>query len=142
METSTTDNETQGYRISEPGLDSPLICYDPSHNYLSVKGNCKYEEGMNALKDAEDILREHLEMNNEIRLELNLDSISGAVVKSIINTLNVMKNAHNNGRKVLVDWYYNPEDECLNDIGTDFASLYEYDFTVMPYFQDTAVSYS
>ena len=102
---------------------TPQIDFNPEDNILRIKGQ-SYPE--NAFKFYEPIftwLDEYLvEAKGEIAIEIEfkLPYINSSSSKCILMLLDRLQEAHHQGKKVTVNWYYDEENESCLECAEEF----------------------
>lgn len=107
---------------------TPQIDFDPISNTLKIKGQ-SYPE--NAFKFYEPIFKwvdeYFVQAEGEISIEIDfeLPYINSSSSKCIMMLLDKFEEAHNDGKKVQLNWYYDEENEsgleCAEEFKEDLA---------------------
>jgi len=62
-----------------------------------------------------------------------MEYFNTASSKMLLEIFELFKNLHDSGNKVTVDWYYQEDDEDMQDAGEDYADIVELPFNFISY---------
>lgn len=71
--------------------------------------------------------------NPETVLTIKMDYFNTASSKMILEIFEVIKEIQDAGHKVRIDWYYQEDDEDMQDAGEDYADIVEVPFNFISY---------
>ena len=71
--------------------------------------------------------------NQETNLKVKMDYFNTASSKMILEILEKFKEILDKGFSVVVDWYYQDDDEDMQDAGEDYAEIVEVPFNFISY---------
>lgn len=114
---------------------TPQIDFDPQTNILKIRGQ-SYPE--NAFKFYEPILNWVDEYINEtqgeilIEIEFNLPYINTSSSKCIMMFLEKLDNACSIGKNVIVNWFYDEENESELECAEEFREDVSIPFNIVP----------
>jgi hypothetical protein len=114
---------------------TPSIHFDPHQNVLSVIGQ-SYPE--NAFKFYEPILSwlndylEQLAAETKVNVELKLPYINTSSTKCLMVFLEKLDEAYQQGKQILVNWYYNIENESELECAEEFKEDLSLPFHIEP----------
>ncbi|EXJ14071.1 DUF1987 domain-containing protein [Imhoffiella purpurea] len=111
---------------------SPLLEFDFVGRRLRIEGE-SYPEDAAAffgpvLKSLESYLSELSVQrpSSPLRLELRMAYFNSSSAKALMNIFQMLESAARQGVPVEVHWYYDPEDETMQEFGEDFSEDLEY----------------
>lgn len=114
---------------------TPEIDFNPDHSVLKIKGQ-SYPE--NAFKFYEPIFQwvdEYLEVAKgaiSIEIEFNMPYINTSSSKCMMMLLDKLEEAHKEGKKVNINWYYDEENESSLECAEEFKEDVTLPFHIIP----------
>ena len=66
-----------------------------------------------------------------LRLELHLLYLNTSSVKTMMDIFDMLEEAHNSGRKVAVNWYYDSDNERIADLAEEFKEDCTFAFDIV-----------
>jgi hypothetical protein len=106
----------------EASKSSPLVKYEVESNTLEITGEC-YPE--NAVKFFTPIFQW---LDGEIKsldkpiltVNLNISYFNSSTSKALMNFFDILEEAHDKGKKIVVNWIYMQENETAEECGEEF----------------------
>lgn len=118
----------------EGRIDTPEINFDVKSGILSIEGKsfppdiwAFYEEIIDWLKE---YLKEH---HKKTILKLKLDYFNTSSSKILMDILYMMEEYYNKGVDILIEWYYQDDDEDMLETGEEYAQLVNIPFKNIGY---------
>ncbi len=71
--------------------------------------------------------------NPQTILKIKMDYFNTASSKMILELFEVVKKAHTGGKETIIEWYYQEDDEDMQDAGQDYSDLIEMPFKLISY---------
>lgn len=71
--------------------------------------------------------------NPQTVLKIKMDYFNTASSKMILELFEVVKKAHSSGHETIIEWYYQEDDEDMQDAGQDYSDLIEMPFKLISY---------
>jgi len=71
--------------------------------------------------------------NPQTILKIKMDYFNTASSKMILELFEVVKKAHSGGKETIIEWYYQEDDEDMQDAGQDYSDLIEMPFKLISY---------
>jgi len=118
----------------EQTKSTPRVDFDNESRVFTIKGQ-SYPE--NSFKFYEPIFQwldaffEQTHNDHLISLEIRLPYINTSSSKCILMLLEKFEEAHQNGRTVVVNWYYDEENESEMECAQDFKEFVELEFNLI-----------
>ncbi|MFO7657462.1 MAG: DUF1987 domain-containing protein [Bacteroidales bacterium] len=114
--------------------DTPRVVFDPDSEIFEISGRSLPEDVVTFYQPVIDWLDEYKMMPNE-KTELVFKYIyfNTATSKLVQDILLRLEYIHENGGKVNVIWYYELDDEDMQDLGEEFKEYVEIPFELVPY---------
>ena len=120
--------------IIEQTKSTPQVDFNAENRLLMLKGE-SYPE--NSFKFYEPILSwlddffTEIADDGEIKLELSLPYINTSSSKCVLMMLEKLEEAKDNGRNVVVNWYYEEDNESEMECAEDFKEFVELEFNLI-----------
>ncbi|TCL76788.1 uncharacterized protein DUF1987 [Hydrogenispora ethanolica] len=114
---------------------TPQIDFDPDRNELRIKGQ-SYPE--NAFKFYEPVLEwvdQYLTVADGLimlRIEFSMPYINTSSSKCIMMLIEKLEQAYLHGHKIVVHWYYDPENESSLECAEEFKEDLQLPFEIIP----------
>ncbi|AGX87907.1 DUF1987 domain-containing protein [Candidatus Symbiobacter mobilis] len=118
----------------EPAKSTPLVDFNVSTRIFTIKGE-SYPE--NSFKFYEPILQwldaffEQVTDQDVTKLEISLPYINTSSSKCILMLLEKFEKAYQDGKSVVVNWYYDEENESEMECAQDFKEYVELEFNLI-----------
>ncbi|HOP03196.1 MAG TPA: DUF1987 domain-containing protein [Tenuifilaceae bacterium] len=114
--------------------ETPEVMFDKQSGVFSISGKSLPED----VKEFYNPLIEWIENysnepNPETNLKVKMEYFNTASSKMLLEIFEHFKNMHDAGNKVTVDWYYQEDDEDMQDAGEDYADIVELPFNFISY---------
>lgn len=71
--------------------------------------------------------------NPQTILKIKMDYFNTASSKMILELFEVVKKVHSAGHSTVIEWYYQEDDEDMQDAGQDYSDLIEMPFKLISY---------
>ena len=120
--------------IIEQTKSTPQVDFNAENRLLMLKGE-SYPE--NSFKFYEPILSwlddffTEIADDGEIKLEMSLPYINTSSSKCVLMMLEKLEEAKDNGRNVVVNWYYEEDNESEMECAEDFKEFVELEFNLI-----------
>lgn len=103
--------------------DTPEISYDPDNSVLSIKGSSFPENTYNFYQPIFSWLNEFLDRNDfqNLKVHLDLTYYNSSSSKVFMNLFHLLEEHYNAGKSLMINWYYDPEDQDSLEEGEDFG---------------------
>ena len=116
----------------EPTDSTPLLKYYPDGNLLLFKGLSYPENPVEfykpVMKWIEDFL---LSLTNSLTVRCTLEYLNTSSIRIFINIFQTIEKFYNSGKKITVEWIYDPENEMALEYGNFFSERLEMPFTII-----------
>jgi len=102
----------------------PYIFFDGDNHHLEINGKSYPENAAEFYYPVFKWLKNYLSSlgDQTVTLTLKLSYFNSSSSKALANILDVLDNAAGQGKKILVNWYYDEDDETLLEYGEDFKA--------------------
>jgi len=114
--------------------DTPKVTLDAQNNVLLIAGRSLPENIEEFYQPIMDWLDEYSqEPNPETIFTFKMDYFNTLSHKAIFFLVMTLKKIHDAGRNVVVEWYFNEEDEDTREAGHELERVSKIPFTHVPY---------
>lgn len=71
--------------------------------------------------------------NKQTIVKIKMDYFNTASSKMILELFEVIQKVHTSGNETIIEWYYQEDDEDMQDAGQDYSDLIEVPFKLISY---------
>jgi hypothetical protein len=109
----------------EPTHKTPKVYLDPKENHFELSGRSIPEDSVGFYKKILDWIDEYANQPNaETEFKFELEYFNTSSSKNILELLKKLEKIHQDGRgKVHITWYYDEDDEDMEETGEDYKAL-------------------
>ncbi|WP_247653700.1 DUF1987 domain-containing protein [Labrenzia sp. PHM005] len=112
----------------EATVRSPEIRLDLNAGHLSISGE-SYPEDASAffgpiLKAVAGFIG--ATHDQTLTVEMKLIYFNSSSAKAIMNLFQLLEEAAENGKNIVINWYFDPEDDMMEEMGEDFSEDFEH----------------
>ncbi len=79
------------------------------------------------IRKIHEYLAEH---TGETSIFIHLDYVNSGSKKYLTTILSIFEKAYQEGKKITVEWLYDPEDEAMHDLGKDLSAIIHVPFDI------------
>lgn len=108
---------------------TPAIDFDFAAGLLSLRGESYPDDVATLFGPVIAALRDHLAdspTSEPLRLDVELAYFNSSSAKVLMNIFQMLEEAARQGRPITVDWYYEADDETMQEFGEDFSEDLEH----------------
>lgn len=114
--------------------ETPEILFDKGAGIFSITGKSLPEDVKEFYNPIICWINEYAgSPNPETVLKVKMDYFNTASSKMILEIFEIIKEIQDSGHKVRIDWYYQEDDEDMQDAGEDYADIVEVPFNFISY---------
>ena len=119
--------------FSIPGSQStPAIDGDWDHGTLSMQGDSYPENSYELFQQVFSwVERFLLEAGRPLTLELRLLYLNTSSIKAMMDILDLLEEAHHDGKPVAVNWRYDPRNERVAELAEEFKEDCTFPFAIV-----------
>jgi hypothetical protein len=122
----------------EPTTVTPRVDFRADNGAKTISGD-SYPE--NAFEFFEPLIgwidRFIKERTDPVHLDVTLSYLNTSSIKCLVDILDMLEEAHGQGRAVRVYWFYEPENDRALDMAEEFKEDISFPFTVVPLGEET-----
>jgi len=112
--------------------DTPKIVLDTENKIYEISGRSLPEDCAQFYKPILEWL-ESYSLSGSMNFEIKLDYFNTASSKLILDVLNRLEKIKDKGNDVKITWYYQVDDEDMQEAGEEFSELVEVPFDIKEY---------
>ncbi len=118
--------------IIDPSNTTPTVRFDANTGVMQLSGRSTPENSVEFYKRLLDWFDEYSQNPCE-RTELNikLEYFNTSSSKCLLDIFKSFNNLHKSGNDVIVKWYYEEEDEDMQEAGEDYSDLLNVPFEII-----------
>ncbi len=107
---------------------SPEVDFDFASGCLSLKGESYPEDASAVFGPIFAALERFLDQaeGRDIRFDFNLIYFNSSSAKALMNMFQLLDRAAERGVGIVVNWFYAPDDETMQEFGEDFSEDLEH----------------
>lgn len=116
---------------------TPAIATSWTRGRLVMRGDSYPENSLQFFSPLLRWVKRYLgDAEEPLALELYLLYLNTSSVKAMMDIFDMLEDAHSEGRKVSVTWYYDPENERVAELAEEFKEDCSFPFVVIPREED------
>lgn len=108
----------------EPTHKTPKVYFDPSENIFELSGRSIPEDSVGFYQHVLEWIEQYGQNPNaETHFKFELEYFNTSSSKNILELLKKLEAIHNDGNSVKISWYYDEDDEDMEETGEDYKAL-------------------
>jgi hypothetical protein len=112
---------------------TPAIEFNYQTGDLLISGESYPENSAEFYKPIFSWLNKYIEAKKDINFSFKLTYFNTSSSKAILDIIELLENYHLNGGKVMLNWYFEEEDDDIEDSGIEFTSDLQMPYNLIPY---------
>lgn len=112
-------------------VSTPSIQFDSNSNRLVIQGESYPENSFEFYTPITSAIKEYLFHEKELKLEINLSYMNSSTTKCILDLLDLLEEAHQNGSKIAITWRYDIENPRSLDLAEEFKEDITFPFYIV-----------
>lgn len=118
--------------VTEGDRKIPSLNFNPATGIFEIKGNSTPENAEMVYQPVIDLLNEYRDSPREKTIfNVNLDYFNTSSSKWLLNIFRILKQIGASGKSLEINWYYDPEDEDMQESGEDYQSILNIPFNMI-----------
>lgn len=116
-----------------PGSQAtPTIAADSATGILVMRGDSYPENAFELYGPVIEWVETHLAQTDKpLRMELELLYLNTSSIKAMMDIFDLLQSAHDSGREVAVNWYYDLANKRVGELAEEFTEDYTFAFEVI-----------
>ncbi|OQY56990.1 MAG: hypothetical protein B6245_17635 [Desulfobacteraceae bacterium 4572_88] len=102
--------------------NSLAVSFNATSGVMRVEGVSYPEDPMVFFVSLKTWLRDYMaKIRGPLTLDLKLDYLNSSSTKCLLDFIETLEDYHNNGADVKINWYYDEDDDNIEEMGEDLA---------------------
>jgi hypothetical protein len=111
---------------------TPAVEFDPQKGVLEIKGRSIPENSIEFYKPLVDWLEEYSDAaSTKTMVNVHLEYFNTSSSKCILDVFKKLESIHKSNNEVLINWYYEEDDEDMLEAGEDYESIIRVPFKMI-----------
>ncbi len=111
---------------------TPTITFDISKGFLEIKGRSIPENSIEFYKPLVDWLEKYaLKPQSATNVNIQLEYFNTSSSKCILDVFKKLEAINKNGSQVIINWYYEEDDEDMLEAGEDYQAIINVPFKMV-----------
>lgn len=116
----------------EGSAKTPSVSFDGEAGVLEMRGRSIPENSIEFFQPLIDWVDTYgASANGETRVDMKLEYFNTSSSKCILDLFKRLEKINANGSDVLINWYYETDDEDMEEAGEDYAAIVSLDFKIL-----------
>lgn len=116
----------------EPTRVTPLVNFDPDKGLLEIKGRSSPENSILFYQKIIDGLDEFAQSDREkLQANFSFEYFNTSSSKCLFDVFKRLSKLDELGKKLVINWYYEEDDEDMMEAGEDYADLLDLEFNFL-----------
>ncbi|MDP5292587.1 biofilm regulation phosphoprotein SiaC [Oceanimonas sp. CHS3-5] len=113
---------------------TPDIMCDPAQGTVIMKGDSYPENSFEFFHEVINWIEQYLDTGaGALRLELHLVYMNTSSVKAMMDIFDLLEAAFEKQRQVVVQWFFDPDNERVEELAEEFREDCSFPFEVLPH---------
>jgi hypothetical protein len=111
---------------------TPTVKFDASSGVFEIKGRSIPENSIEFYKPLVDWLDEYAKgPKSQTQVNVQLEYFNTSSSKCILDVFKKLENIHKGSNEVIINWYYEEDDEDMLEAGEDYESIIRVPFKMI-----------
>lgn len=116
----------------EPTRVTPLVNFDPDEGLLEIKGRSSPENSILFYQKIIDNLDEYAQSDrSEFQANFSFEYFNTSSSKCLFDLFKRLSRIDESGKDLIINWYYEEDDEDMMEAGEDYADLLDLEFNFL-----------
>lgn len=108
----------------EPTPKTPKVLFDASQGLMEIEGRSIPENSTEFYKPIYDWLETYIKSpHQDSQFRFKLEYFNTSSSKCILDIFRKLEKLHQNGNKIVVTWYFEQDDEDMQEAGEDYQRI-------------------
>jgi hypothetical protein len=114
--------------------NTPSVIFDPDAGNLKIEGRSIPENPGEFYDELIEWVKEYFKKPKpSTTIELNLEYVNSGSSKYLLGLFRVIKDESNKGSEIVINWYYEEDDEAILNLGEHYKSSLKIPFNLIEY---------
>ena len=111
---------------------TPTVTFDTEKGFLEIKGRSIPENSIEFYKPIVDLLEKYAtKPQAATNVNIQLEYFNTSSSKCILDVFKKLEGINKNGSKVMINWYYEEDDEDMLEAGEDYQAIINVPFKMV-----------
>lgn len=111
---------------------TPTVNFDTEKGFLEIKGRSIPENSIEFYKPIVDLLEKYAtKPQADTNVNIQLEYFNTSSSKCILDVFKKLETINKNGSKVMINWYYEEDDEDMLEAGEDYQAIINVPFKMV-----------
>ncbi len=116
-------------------FNTPEVFFSPDDGILKIEGRSIPEDPGEIYDNIIDRLTQYYQNPREVtRIDIKLEYINSGSSKYMLELMRILKRNYDKGNDVIVNWYYEEDDESIQELGQHYQATVQIPFKLIDYF--------
>ena len=116
-------------------FNTPEVYFSPEEGILKIEGRSIPEDPGDFYENIIEMINEYFENPRDLtRIDIKLEYINSGSSKYMLELMRILRRNYNNGSDCLVNWYYEEDDESIQELGQHYQATVQIPFKFIDYF--------
>ncbi len=106
---------------------SPKVFFDPNELFFTIKGNSRPENADKfyspVINWLEKFSAQRPATSAPLNIEIKLTYFNSSTIRYLTDIFRIVGNLHDDGMRVIIDWYVDSEDELIREAGQELSDI-------------------
>lgn len=109
--------------LIEKTTDTPLIDFNIESGIFKIEGKSYPENTFEIYAPIKEWLKNYFEETTNTKTIINIELVylNSSSLKAYFDMFDIFEKAHENGHELEINWYYESDDDIMEETGEDFA---------------------
>ncbi len=120
--------------ILEKTGNTPAVNFNPEQGHLKIEGRSIPENPGEFFDKLINWIKKYYDEPAPFtQFELNLEYVNSGSSKYLLGLFRLVKKKHDEGKKSVINWYYEEDDEAILSLGEHYRSTVKVPFNLIEY---------
>ncbi len=116
-------------------FNTPEVFFSPADGILKIEGRAIPEDPGEFFDNIiEKINQYYLDPRELTRIDIKLEYINSGSSKYMLELMRILKRNYEKGRDCIVNWYYEEDDESIQELGQHYQATVQIPFKLIDYY--------
>ncbi len=114
--------------------NTPAVNFNPENGLLKIEGRSIPENPGEFFEELIDWINEYFDKPvPNTQFDLNLEYVNSGSSKYLLGIFRILKKKYEEGKKSIINWYYEEDDESILSLGEHYKSTIKIPFNLIEY---------
>lgn len=116
-------------------FNTPEVFFSPNEGVLKIEGRSIPEDPGEFFDNIIEQVNQYYENPKELtRIDIKLEYINSGSSKYMLELMRIFKKNYENGKDCIVNWYYEEDDESIQELGQHYQATVQVPFKFIDYY--------